>query len=415
MKAISLQIFGCIIYVILFFETNAQAIEKLRINPGYSYGGNASEYIKTIEYIPLETTKESLFGTVSEMLITDSSFIISDNDTKALLFFTIGGKFLHKIKGKIVCPSAWLDKKSNTVIVCNTFPLTDSYNMSCTRYSLFGKKLESITFTQNEISLITGTNLGNGYTVTRTYYDLPVDGKIKDTTLFLISTYKGDSLYKRIFPFNTLEHQLFFKLNRSLNIGSMPENGSVYVVTPFDHLLYKVSQDKVTPMYQFVFPANRTLPRGIIESKDNRVIDSVQKILAHDENIIVNVRNIIFNGKRMYFKTGVSVYPYSDLGSDGSNQFNFIYDLNTGKLNSFERFTPDATTFYLPFTSLRSRYLGMDYFDGFFYTNLSSLNIFAAKEATQNKNPKYPPVLQQYFNTQNSKSNPVIVKMKLKE
>jgi hypothetical protein len=415
MKVISLQIFGCILCVILFFETNAQVIEKLRINPANAYGGNASENIKTIEYIPLETTKESLFGTVSEILITDSSFIISDQDTKSLLFFTTGGKFIHKIKGKIVYPFAWLDKKSNTVIVCNTFPLTDPYNMPCIRYSLLGKKLQSVSVTRNELSLITGTDLGNGYTVTRTENDLPVDGKLKDTTIFLISTYKGDSLYKSMFPFNTLEHQLFFKQNRSLNIGCIPEDGSVYVVTPFDHLLYKVSQDKVTPMYQLVFPANRTLPRGIIESKDNLVIDSVQKKLAHDRNIIVNVKNIIFNGKRMYFKADVSVYPYSDLGSGGSDQYNFIYDLNTGKLSSFERFTPDEITFHLPFTSLRSRYWGMDYCDGFFYTNLSSLNIFAAKEATKDKNPKYPPVLQQYFNTQSSKSNPVIVKMKLKD
>ncbi|OQP60497.1 hypothetical protein A3860_33055 [Niastella vici] len=415
MKVISSQICGCIICIILFFETNAQVIEKLRINPAISYGGNASEYIKTIEYIPLETTKESLFGAVSEMLITDSSFIISDLDTKALLFFTRSGRFLQKIKGKIVYPSAWLDKKSNTILVCNTFPLTDPHSIPCIRYSLSGKKLQSLSLTRNELDLIRGIDLGNEYTVTRTNYDLPVDGKIKDTTLFLISTYKGGSLYKRIFPFNTLEHQLFFKQNRSLNIGSMSENGSVYVVTPFDHFLYKVSKDKVTPMYQFVFPANRTLPRGIIESKDSRVIDSVQKILAHDQNIIVNVKNIIFNGKKMYFNAGVSVYPYSDLGSGGSNQFNFIYDLNSGKLTSFERFTPDSTTCYLPFTSLRSRYWGMDYFDGFFYTNISSLNIFAAKGATKSKNPNYPPVLQEYFNTQNSRSNPVIVKMKLKE
>jgi len=43
MKVIKSKIFGCIICVSLCLETNAQVIEKLRINPGNAYGGNASE------------------------------------------------------------------------------------------------------------------------------------------------------------------------------------------------------------------------------------------------------------------------------------------------------------------------------------------------------------------------------------
>lgn len=415
MKVNSLGILSCIVCFVLYSKANAQSVERLRINPENSYGGNASEYIKSIEYVPLETTKESLFGTVSKLLITDSSFIVSDDDTKSLLFFTTGGRFLYKIKGKIARPSAWHDRKTNTVLVSNTFPLFDPDIIPCKRYSLLGKELQSVTLTRRELGLVTRTHLGNGYTVKHTDYELPPVGKIKDTTIFLISVYKGDSLYKRLLPFNTVAHKLFFKQNNSLNMGAVSDTGSVYVVTPYNHILYKVSPDKATPLYQFVFPADRSLPRGLLESKDDRVIDSLQRVLAHDQNLIVGVKNVIFNGKRMYFKASVSVYPYSDIGSGGSGQFNFIYNLNTGKLASFERFTPDATTFFLPLTSLRSRYLGMDYVNGFFYTSLSSLNLFAAKEATKHKNPKYPPVLQDYFKTQNRKSNPVIVKMELKE
>ena len=40
---------------------SAQEVEKLRIDPSQAYGGKVSEYFEQLNYIPLETTKESLY------------------------------------------------------------------------------------------------------------------------------------------------------------------------------------------------------------------------------------------------------------------------------------------------------------------------------------------------------------------
>jgi len=57
----------------------AQSPQKIRIIPKQAYGGPVSEYFNKIEYIPLETSKESLFGDINNLTITDDSYIISDN------------------------------------------------------------------------------------------------------------------------------------------------------------------------------------------------------------------------------------------------------------------------------------------------------------------------------------------------
>ena len=75
----------------------SQTVQKIRINPDQAYGGPVSDYFENIEYIPLETTKESLFGDVSEMVVTHDSYVIFDWDTKSVLFFKKeDGKFLFK-------------------------------------------------------------------------------------------------------------------------------------------------------------------------------------------------------------------------------------------------------------------------------------------------------------------------------
>lgn len=81
-----------------------------------------------------------------------------------------------------------------------------------------------------------------------------------------------------------------------------------------------------------------------------------------------------------------------------------------------ERITPDAKSNYLPL--IGGNYIsmkGLVYHDGYFYGNVPSLHLFAAKENTKEKNPKYPPVLEKYFKTEDRKSNPVIVQMKLRK
>lgn len=103
--------------------------------------------------------------------------------------------------------------------------------------------------------------------------------------------------------------------------------------------------------------------------------------------------------------------------SVSTQQYNFIYDTLSTKLISMERLVPDVHNYFLPILGNGSMIVfdGLYFHKGAYYTPISSLEMFAANVSTKSKNPQYPEVLKQYFKTQTRKSNPVIVRMKLKE
>ena len=55
------------------------------------------------------------------------------------------------------------------------------------------------------------------------------------------------------------------------------------------------------------------------------------------------------------------------------------------------------------------------YKDDYFYTSYSSLAMFSFKEQLGDKNKVFSPQMQEYFKTQDRKSNPVIIQLKPKK
>jgi hypothetical protein len=78
--------------------TNAQAT-TLRIDPSSARGGTVSQLFDEVNFIPLETIKESLFGRIDQLEVTDKYFVILDDNTNSILIFDKTGKFHAKIKG----------------------------------------------------------------------------------------------------------------------------------------------------------------------------------------------------------------------------------------------------------------------------------------------------------------------------
>jgi len=98
----------CFLLVLTAFSVVAQekikvdssSVMTVRIDPSNAVGGNISDVFSEVNYIPLETTSESLFGSISKLEITDDYYIILDQNTHCILFFTKDGKFHNKIKSK---------------------------------------------------------------------------------------------------------------------------------------------------------------------------------------------------------------------------------------------------------------------------------------------------------------------------
>ena len=74
-------------------------IEKFDLS---SYLGERSfslgNMIKSIRYLPLETTKESLIAEISQIIVSDKNIYISDNQLNSVLIFDENGKYLNQIR-----------------------------------------------------------------------------------------------------------------------------------------------------------------------------------------------------------------------------------------------------------------------------------------------------------------------------
>ena len=68
-----------------------------------------SSFVDSISYIPLETKKECLIGSVDKILVTDSNYYIVDEDiTCSVLCFDNSGKFVRKIGERGVAPGQYV-------------------------------------------------------------------------------------------------------------------------------------------------------------------------------------------------------------------------------------------------------------------------------------------------------------------
>lgn len=408
----------CLTVLTLFaplLSSAQNSISKLRIDPAQAYGGGVSEYFENVQYIPLETTKESLFGEINQMIVTDNSIVIYDFDTKAVLFFTKEGKYISKVNVKDSKHIHLSNSPDGNIMISMSNNQGNSLVESI--YSPTGLEINKTDLSSFLDGLI---KIDDGYFLSAASCGFNNNEKPKDSLYHLINVYKGESLYKSLLPYNQKRQAVFCRIGGAVDInprGLRITDNSIYVSTPYEHLVYKVTRDTAVKMFQFVFPIKRSISDKILNSGNHNLIDSIeQQVNINGSAIIQSVRNIVFYKNKLLFKITPKSYVRIP-GSVSTQQYNFIYDTLSTKLVSMERLVPDVHSYFLPIIGNGSMVVfdGLYFYKGAYHTPISSLEMFTAHIATKNKNPKYPPVLQEYFNTQNRKSNPVIARIKLKE
>jgi hypothetical protein len=405
--------------IILFYLSNlafSQSLPKIRLDPSNSYGGLVSEYFTDIEYIPLETTSKSLFGDVAQLIASDSTIVVSDYDTRSVLFFDTKGKFLKKIQEKEnIYPTIFYDKINKQIIISLYNSISGVSKAKIV--SIWG---DPITANRNNIfKTFDAQNIvamGDGYYAIFNDCRSIKKGESDDGVVNLVELYKGEKLYNSFLTVNKKNEIGFCTLSGKIKPPQVVQNNLFYVSIPFKHIVYEVTTDMAKPVLQLIFPENRSYSTTLIQSNNKHVVDSLKERGVKDWRKIMDVNNIFFKNHLLFLKIN-PIVPVWFVGSEDFIQNNFIYDTVSRKLISLDRLTSDSSSFYLPCVGKDERRLsqeGLFFSNEYFYFNVSSLKMFKSKEETQSKNPKYPPVLQEYFKTQNRRSNPVIVKMKLK-
>ena len=138
-------------------------------------------------------------------------------------------------------------------------------------------------------------------------------------------------------------------------------------------------------------------------SQNDRII-----FLRDNPSIITGLSNIHERKDRLFFKIN-----NNERRSSGSTSL--LFNLKTGQLISINNLTSDSSTSFLPMFDYPFSYESFKTVDkDYFYTYISSLRMFQAKEGNSDKNVSYPPMLEKYFQKGDKKDNPVIVQLKPK-
>jgi hypothetical protein len=390
------------------------SLDKIMLDPSSGVGGTASQIYDEVDYIPLETTKESLFGEISQLQITDKYFIILDKETDAILFFNRDGSFHHKIN-KFPFDEKYLSRIESAQGV-RAGSILESFSVDPIKQQLFihphpvwvqnlyifsfeGKRIGKLNLpahTQDYIFLKDGTQY---YKQFRPFSLSKLDGYHPYDVL--LSRDSG-RINKYLFPVNFKYAALLDDM--SMHFSYLNYSGNQYqcFYTPdLDNNVYELDSTGIKHQYQFIFPIQYSLPKDF----------GYDSIYTHKRRSFLKDKSLITN-----FMGFFKIDDYLILDCVNGNRFNFLYSLKTKRLLLLDHILADDKSYYLPIFGYSNSFSQILACDGkSIFISIPSFIMFQDKELTADKHPKYNAGLGNYFNTQNRKGNPVIVQLKLKE
>ncbi|MBS1659635.1 MAG: 6-bladed beta-propeller [Bacteroidetes bacterium] len=393
-----MRYFILLFLILLSHSLWSQKFITLRLDPDNSRGGTASQVFDSIRFIPLETTKESLFGAIDQMEVTDSLFVILDIRGHSILLFDRSGKFYTRITtggGEKYFYYFSIDRSKNEIVA------TNNYANGLLVYDLRGRFLRKEKCPDNIASFYHFS--GNSV-----LYNLRRKGTYESSDHILYDlcySHGYDSVVKNLKPYNARNEA------NEYNISSNPFNfsgeaGSCMFSMPFEYSIYQLADTGVICKYQFVFPLLHSLPLNFATDGAYR---SLRGKFAYNtpgnESMITALERGCRFGDYMLFS---AISRQSTFSAD----FNMAYNLHTSSLISFSRVTGDSSSSYFPILSTQLERVDAIY-DGKIFSSSPGFRLFAIKNSLDKK-VEYPESLQKYFTNGKKTDNAVIVQFKLK-
>lgn len=383
---------------ISFLTTEGQPVFTIRADLDKVRGGTASQVFDSIRFIPLETTKESLFGSVDQLEVTDSFFIILDRRSQSILVFNRNGKLHKRITtggGSKYFSYFAIDRHTNSIVALN------NYAKALLIYDFDGnlkQKQASPDYLQSLHVFGNGTVLYN----LRRPFDLSADVKVP----FDLGYAHGyDSIYRYMKPFNPkiVDGQYNILYNP---ISFSGQGSSCMFSLPFDYTVLQVGDTGIIGRYKFVFPLPYSLPANFIT--DSTFTGKRAQFVYWDQDNVKKVSAI----STVYRLGDYLLFSLMSGDLSMNRDYNFLYNLKNGDLMSFTKVTGDTASCYLPV--LYSAFEGLNaVYNNKVYSSIPGFLLFAFKEKTD-KPVKYPAELQDYFTNGTKSNNPVIVELNLK-
>ena len=388
-------------------------IETLRIDPSNAIGGNVSDFFTNVEFIPLETTKESTFGSVTKLEITDDYFILLDDNTHSILIFTKEGKFHAKIKSAESGGSYIYSFSINRWIHQIIFSRDNDKTLTYCDYD--GKIVKTIKLggqhasdeTQSPEIYFFEPNKG---IASYSYNNIDSISKDYKTYSRSLIVYANDNrkVYAQGLHYGNDESELDIISSGLGPITKFGVDTTFFYSKIYDFTVYTITPNTIKLSYKFIFPLNSSIPDDFVGNKiyKHKHIEYLQK----NGHAIFGLSNFFRIGENLIFKTNML--------NSGTKEDNLIYNLKSGSLIAYKHILQDSLSYFLPIYEASGWTFNdvglLACKDGYLYTSLSSLQMFKSHDENTDQKPNYPVNLKAYFAKADKTDNPVLVRVKLK-
>ena len=391
---------------------------KVYADPESITGFKASKFIAQIDFLPLQTTKQSKYHNGAGFLMAGSDIVVQDYAGNSLyLFDKISGKFLHTFKNDkkryVMAHIQYVPAKNALFIqsLNKHYTITDKKNTQLVKrwqgrdISRF-VSLEWLSLGRNyplqsipAPSVAFNINLyyfDGGY-IYRNYSNNP---HVKDSILYRLVQYdRNNQIKHRYFPFLNL-HGLwsdYYKYNLGLNENSTLDDSSQLFQLDFNPTIYELRPDTLIAKYQFVFPIASVMPQDFNSLSFRNNID-VQKYKDKNTKAFTNFYSMFEHGKYLFFNTNTLSYENRKFMLTG----NILYDL--------DKITTDSSLLNLP-PNLLTRIFGQD--KDYLYAVTDAATLLKYKAALL-KTDKLTEQFKAYLSAMTKDDNDIILKIQLK-
>lgn len=356
----------------------------------------AKEVFEAVEYIPLQTLKDSRFLGIDKLEIMDGLIYILDKSTNTIYIFRENGAYYTKISGsgtsypfnKI---SDFSCDRTNKSIVIYDSERRETYFLDKS-----GKLLRSVKNTFEFYTFSIDKKTDSFFYYYRTYLPEKANPILENT---LLTTTTGTGQVRGYLGYDA--ENISFKDVLHSKQSFYSSGNRLLFSFPFQYNVFELNRGGISGRYRLNVPPEYQMPQGFLYS--NKYNNERISLMLHNSSY----KNTIWNCTDVYMlENGIMTFRLQSY----SKRFNTVfYNLNNDHYVRASNIYSDSLVARLPV--IEDRFL---FSDGIhLYTAISAKLMFQAKlmagleTAAQLRKPMVT-----FFEKENNLSNPVIVKYK---
>jgi len=378
-------------------KIDSSKVRKIRIDPQTAKGLSAAKLFEEVKFIPLETTKESLFGNISKMEVLQDRFVIYDIDTRSVFIFSKDGHYINKITNKDVSKI-----NKNSIIVTFQIAKVDTSTFidiqsrdiiyRFNKAGVFQKSIKPDLF-YNALKINNTSIIQNFSTDNKNIYE------------FAIS--KGGEI-KKYFPFTYKRYEENDYISLGPRFYANSEGDKFLFHLYYSPDLFEITEDGVSLKYQIILPTDISLPSGFLTDPQYKF--KQQSYLAANKNTVYGLSGCYTFGNYLFINLTRWTQQHNI-------KKNLVYNLKTNELISIQDIGPDETSHFLPIndSTIGGSFLNLGFLCADkekLYTSMSAVSIAKFGDMNRQHANDFPPALTAYLKNNEEFKNPVVIALK---